>query len=149
MPSTGPRTLIEIRSLIDALDGELVGLLARRPRLVRAAAGVRADGRAVRAPDRAERVIAAARAGPGLRGWPERSRTLRRHGFTPQRHARRSYRQQDAQVRAWLEEAYPAIAARARREKAELVGADQCGLRSDTPPPEATGRSPCLSPGRV
>ncbi|MFD3869528.1 chorismate mutase [Streptomyces sp. NPDC058623] len=64
MPNTGPQTLIEIRSLIDALDGDLVDLLARRPRLVRAAA-FRADGRAVRAPDRAERVIAAVRAGPG------------------------------------------------------------------------------------
>ncbi|MFI9081630.1 IS630 family transposase [Streptomyces sioyaensis] len=63
---------------------------------------------------------------------------LRRHGFTPQRPARRSYRQQPAQVRAWLDEEYPAIAARARREKAELVWADQCGLRSDTAPP---GRS--------
>lgn len=55
MPSTGPRTLIEIRSLIEALDGDLVALLARRPRLVRTAAAFRADGRAVRAPDRAER----------------------------------------------------------------------------------------------
>lgn len=63
---------------------------------------------------------------------------LRRHGFTPQRPARRSYQQQDEQVRAWLEEEYPAIAARARQEKAELVWADQCGLRSDTAPP---GRS--------
>ncbi|MER5567246.1 IS630 family transposase [Streptomyces goshikiensis] len=41
-------------------------------------------------------------------------------------------------MRAWLEEEYPAIAARARQEKAELVWADQCGLRSDTAPP---GRS--------
>ncbi|MER7468757.1 IS630 family transposase, partial [Streptomyces sp. NPDC097981] len=63
---------------------------------------------------------------------------LRRHGFTPQRPARRSCRQQDEQVRAWLEEEYPAIATRARAEKAELVWADQCGLRSDTAPP---GRS--------
>ncbi|MFE7532625.1 IS630 family transposase [Kitasatospora sp. NPDC057542] len=63
---------------------------------------------------------------------------LRRHGFTPQRPARRSYQQQDDQVRAWLDEQYPAIAARAKAEKAELVWADQCGLRSDTAPP---GRS--------
>lgn len=62
----------------------------------------------------------------------------RRHGFTPQRPARRSYRQQPEAVQKWLEEEYPAIAARARREKAELVWADQCGLRSDTAPP---GRS--------
>ncbi|WP_170837829.1 helix-turn-helix domain-containing protein [Streptomyces sp. TP-A0874] len=32
----------------------------------------------------------------GLGKW------LRRHGFTPQRPARRPYRQQPAQVRAWL-----------------------------------------------
>jgi transposase len=63
---------------------------------------------------------------------------LRRHGFTPQRPARRSYRQQPEAVRAWLEDEYPAIAAQARRERAELVWADQCGLRSDTAPP---GRS--------
>ncbi|MFE2186428.1 IS630 family transposase [Streptomyces sp. NPDC059455] len=63
---------------------------------------------------------------------------LRRHGFTPQRSARRSYRQQPEAVRAWLEEEYPAIAARAKGEKAGLVWADQCGLRSDTAPP---GRS--------
>jgi transposase len=60
---------------------------------------------------------------------------LRRHGFTPQRPARRSYRRQPQKVRAWLEEEYPAIAARAKAEKAELVWADQCGLRSDTAPP--------------
>ncbi|WP_073450259.1 IS630 family transposase [Streptomyces yunnanensis] len=68
----------------------------------------------------------------GLGKW------LRRHGFTPQRPARRSYRQQPEKVTAWLEEEYPAIKARARREKAELVWVDQCGLRSDTAPP---GRS--------
>ncbi|MFI1184528.1 winged helix-turn-helix domain-containing protein [Streptomyces sp. NPDC020799] len=63
---------------------------------------------------------------------------LGRHGFTPQRPARRSYRQQPEAVRVWLEEEYPAIKARAQWEKAELVWAGQCGLRSDTAPP---GRS--------
>ncbi|MFD6324434.1 IS630 family transposase [Streptomyces sp. NPDC058442] len=63
---------------------------------------------------------------------------LHRHGFTPQRPARRSYRQQEDEVSRWLEEEYPAIRARASGEKAELVWADQCGLRSDTAPP---GRS--------
>lgn len=60
---------------------------------------------------------------------------LRRHGFTPQRPAKRAYEQQDEQVRAWLDEEYPAIAARARTEDAVVVWADQCGLRSDTAPP--------------
>jgi transposase len=63
---------------------------------------------------------------------------LRRHGFTPQRPARRAYQQQEKKVRAWLEEEYPAIAARAKAEKAQVAWADQCGLRSDTAPP---GRS--------
>ncbi|WP_406472435.1 IS630 family transposase [Streptomyces sp. NBC_01615] len=63
---------------------------------------------------------------------------LRRHGFTPQRPARRAYQQQEKTVRAWLEEEYPAIAARAKAEKAQVAWADQYGLRSDTAPP---GRS--------
>ncbi|CAL9596023.1 hypothetical protein SUDANB58_05335 [Streptomyces sp. enrichment culture] len=61
MPSLTPRSLADIRALIDTLDGELVDLLARRQRLVRAAAALKTDEQAVRAPDRAERVIAAAR----------------------------------------------------------------------------------------
>ncbi|MFE6848874.1 winged helix-turn-helix domain-containing protein [Streptomyces sp. NPDC057686] len=63
---------------------------------------------------------------------------LRRHGFSPQRPERRSYRRNQAKVDAWLEEEYPAIAARAKAEKAVVAWADQCGLRSDTAPP---GRS--------
>ncbi|PJN32323.1 hypothetical protein CG747_43405 [Streptomyces sp. CB02959] len=54
---------------------------------------------------------------------------MRRHGLTPQRPARRSYRQQPEAVRAWSEEEYPAIVVRAKREQAELVRADRCGLR--------------------
>jgi transposase len=63
---------------------------------------------------------------------------LRRHGFTPQRPARRAYEQQSAAVRAWLDAEYPAIAARAKTENAAVAWVDQCGLRSDTAPP---GRS--------
>jgi transposase len=63
---------------------------------------------------------------------------LRRHGFSPQRPERRSYRQDQAKVDAWLTDEYPAIAARAKAEKAVVAWADQCGLRSDTAPP---GRS--------
>ncbi len=61
MPSLEPRSLDEIRARIDTLDGELVDLLARRQELVRAAAALKTDEQAVRAPDRAERVIGAAR----------------------------------------------------------------------------------------
>ncbi|GGZ92369.1 hypothetical protein GCM10010389_33770 [Streptomyces echinoruber] len=60
---------------------------------------------------------------------------LRRHGFSPQRPDRRSYRQDQAKVDAWLKEEYPAIAARAKAENAAVAWADQCGLRSDTAPP--------------
>ncbi|WP_329461015.1 IS630 family transposase [Streptomyces sp. NBC_01431] len=63
---------------------------------------------------------------------------LRRHGFSPQRPDRRSYRQDQAKVDAWLGAEYPAIAAQAKAEHAVVAWADQCGLRSDTAPP---GRS--------
>ncbi|WP_448318436.1 chorismate mutase [Streptomyces sp. CO7] len=63
MPPPGtPASLDEIRDRIDALDAEMVRLLARREELVRAAAGFKKDEQAVRAPDRVERVVAAARA---------------------------------------------------------------------------------------
>ena len=60
---------------------------------------------------------------------------LRRHGFSPQRPARRAYRQKSEKVRAWLDTEYPVIAARAQPEDAIVVWTDQCGLRSDTAPP--------------
>ncbi|WP_376738575.1 IS630 family transposase [Streptomyces noursei] len=60
---------------------------------------------------------------------------LRRYGFSPQRPDRRSYRQDQAKVDAWLRDEYPAIAARAKTENAVVAWADQCGLRSDTAPP--------------
>ncbi|MFC8176027.1 IS630 family transposase [Streptomyces sp. NPDC057325] len=63
---------------------------------------------------------------------------LRRHGFTPQRPARRSSRQKDDEVGRWLQQEYPAIRARASEERGELVWADQYSLRSDSAPP---GRS--------
>jgi transposase len=73
---------------------------------------------------------------------------LRRHGFTPQRPARRAYEQQPAAVRAWLDEEYPAIAARAKAEGAAVAWVDQCGLRSDAAPPGRSwapkGRTPVV-----
>ncbi|MFI9010683.1 chorismate mutase [Actinosynnema sp. NPDC053489] len=56
-----PTSLAEVRAGIDAIDSELVRLLARRQRLVRAAASFKADDRAVRAPDRVAEVIASVR----------------------------------------------------------------------------------------
>ncbi|WP_242883337.1 chorismate mutase [Actinomadura litoris] len=54
-------TLDEVRARIDALDGELVRLLAERQELVRAAAAFKRDEQAVRAPGRVEAVVALAR----------------------------------------------------------------------------------------
>ncbi|MBB5803072.1 transposase [Saccharothrix ecbatanensis] len=73
---------------------------------------------------------------------------LRRHGFTPQRPARRAYEQQPAAVRAWLDEQYPAIETRAKSEGAAIAWVDQCGLHSDAAPPGRSwapkGRTPIM-----
>ncbi|MFE3055340.1 chorismate mutase [Nocardia sp. NPDC059239] len=58
---SAPRSLAEVRTRIDVLDGDLIRLLAERQELVRAAATFKADEQAVRAPDRVERVVALAR----------------------------------------------------------------------------------------
>jgi len=57
-----PISLHEIRTAIDVVDADLVRLLARRERLVRRAAPLKRDARAVQAPGRVEQVIAQARA---------------------------------------------------------------------------------------
>lgn len=64
-------------------------------------------------------------------------RLLKRWGFTPQKPARRALEQDPAAVRRWLAEEYPAIAALAKRERAEIHWEDEMGLRSD----HAAGRS--------
>lgn len=64
-------------------------------------------------------------------------RYLKRWGFTPQKPVRRAFERDPERVRRWLEEEYPAIRDRARREKAEIYWGDEMGLRSD----HATGRS--------
>lgn len=56
---------------------------------------------------------------------------LKRWGFTPQKPLRRAYERQDRAVRQWIEEEYPKIAARARKEKAEIHWGDEAGFRSD------------------
>lgn len=62
---------------------------------------------------------------------------LARWGFTPQKPIRRAYEQRPADVQRWLDEEYPAIAARARSEGAEIHWGDETGLRSD----DVRGRS--------
>lgn len=62
---------------------------------------------------------------------------LRRWGFTPQKPLRRAFEQDPVAVARWLCEEYPEIARQARREGAEILWADETGLRSD----HAAGRS--------
>lgn len=64
-------------------------------------------------------------------------RYLARWGFTPQKPVRRAFEQNPESVRRWLEEEYPAIRRRAKREGAEIYWGDEMGLRSD----HAAGRS--------
>jgi isochorismate pyruvate lyase len=61
MTSSDPTSLADVRARIDAVDTDLVRLLAHRESLVRAAAAFKADADAVRAPDRVQQVIAAVR----------------------------------------------------------------------------------------
>lgn len=56
-----PTSLSEVRARIDAIDADLIRLLADRQALVRAAAAFKTDEQAVRAPDRVEQVIAMTR----------------------------------------------------------------------------------------
>jgi transposase len=56
---------------------------------------------------------------------------LQRWGWTPQRPARKGYRQDPEEVRQWLEEKYPAMAARARAEGAEIHWGDETGVEAD------------------
>lgn len=56
---------------------------------------------------------------------------LKRWGFTPQKPIKKAYEQRPAEVRHWLDEQYPKIAARAKREGAEIHWGDETGLRSD------------------
>jgi transposase len=52
---------------------------------------------------------------------------LARWGFTPQKPLRRAYEQRPDEVQRWLEQDYPAIAARARREGGTIFWGDETG----------------------
>lgn len=56
---------------------------------------------------------------------------LKRWGFTPQKPMKKAYEQSPAAVKKWLQQDYPAIAARAKAEGAEIHWGDESGLRSD------------------
>ena len=58
-------------------------------------------------------------------------RYLRAWGMSPQKPMRRAYEQSDEAVRRWLEVDYPQLVKRAYRERAEILWADESGLRSD------------------
>lgn len=80
------------------------------------------------------------------------ARYLKAWGLTPQKPVRRAYEQDPVKVAQWLREEYPAIRARAKREKADIYWGDEMGMRSDhqagttyaprgkTPKITATGR---------
>jgi transposase len=53
---------------------------------------------------------------------------LKRWGFTPQKPIKRAYEQRPEAVKQWLDEEYPAIATRARAEKAEIHWGDETAL---------------------
>jgi transposase len=55
-------------------------------------------------------------------------RALRAWGFTAQRPARQAVERREPEVRVWLRREYPAIAARAKAEGAEIHWADEAGL---------------------
>ncbi len=56
---------------------------------------------------------------------------LKRWGFTPQKPLRRAYEQRPAAVKEWLDENYPMIQKRAKRENAEIYWGDETGLSSE------------------
>jgi transposase len=58
-------------------------------------------------------------------------RLMKRLGFTPQRPLYRAWQQDRALVDDWREHEYPQIAARAKREGALILFADESGIRSD------------------
>ena len=57
---------------------------------------------------------------------------LKRWGYTPQKPLRRAYEQNPKAVKRWLDEQYPAIAKRAKKEKAEIHWGDETGLCNDS-----------------
>jgi transposase len=67
-------------------------------------------------------------------------RYLQRWGFTAKRPRRHARDQDPEEVRQWLEETYPAIAARAEREGAEIHWGDEVGVAADQQP--ALGYAP-------
>ena len=73
---------------------------------------------------------------------------LKRWGFTPQKPVTKAYEQSPKQVKRWLKEEYPAIAAQAKAEGAELYWGDQTGVNNQPNAPRGhvpQGRTPTVS----
>lgn len=74
-------------------------------------------------------------------------RLLHRQGVTPQKPVRRAYERDPQAVQQWLDERYPAIQVRAKREGARIFWLDQASIRSDDPLQRtwgARGRTPVV-----
>ena len=56
---------------------------------------------------------------------------LRRWGFTPQKPVVKAYEQSPMAVKKWLEEDYPALAKRAKKEKAIIFWGDETGVTNE------------------
>jgi transposase len=69
---------------------------------------------------------------------------LRRWGLTPQRPVRHACRQDPEEVRRWLEDEYPALAARAKAAGAEIHWGDETG--ADANPTRPRGYAPRNDP---
>jgi len=55
---------------------------------------------------------------------------LRKWGYSPQRPKKRAYEQNPKQVQKWLDEEYPIIAERAKKERAEIHWGDETGVKN-------------------
>jgi transposase len=74
---------------------------------------------------------------------------LARWGFTAQKPLRRAYEQSAEAVQGWLQQDYPAIRARAKRERGTILWGDETGLRSDDVRGRSSaprGRTPVVRP---
>ena len=73
---------------------------------------------------------------------------LKRWGFTPQKPVKKAYEQNPKKVKHWLKEAYPAIAAQAKAEGAEIYWGDQTGVNNQPNAPRGyapKGQTPTVS----
>jgi transposase len=55
---------------------------------------------------------------------------LQRWNFTPQRPIKHSYKRNDQEIKNWLNNEYPAIKKRAKREKADIYWGDETAIRT-------------------